>query len=115
MLRGIVGIGTLMLVQVVFTFLRRNSRVARILQNEPLLLMVRTRVLHDNLRAARVTEGELRARLRAAGVHDTDSIFAVVLKTTGDVSVILGDGHSASEILDDVRDADLLDPTTTST
>lgn len=111
-LQGALGIGSLVAVQVVTSLLQRWKPVRRLLHNDPLLLMNGDRVLHDHLRQARVTEGELRAALRHAGVHDAGSVFAVVLETTGEMSVILGDGpYVPPGALDDVRGSDLLDPT----
>lgn len=68
----------------------RSKAVSRAVDNEPLLLMHGPEVLHHNLRRARVTEADLRAKLREANVLDPREIRAVVLETTGDVSVLHG-------------------------
>lgn len=72
-------------------FRQRSAAVRGIVDNAPLLLMDGSRVLHDNLREARITEEDLRAKLREANVLRTEEIRAVVMETTGDVSVLHGD------------------------
>jgi uncharacterized membrane protein YcaP (DUF421 family) len=67
---------------------KRSQRVRWILDNDPVLLMVGDRVLHDHLRATQITEEDLRAKLRVANVLTYDQVRAVVLETTGDISVL---------------------------
>lgn len=47
-------------------------------------------ILHENLRRARVPETDLIAKLREANVLNLDQVRAVVLETTGDISVLHG-------------------------
>ena len=61
------------------------------LQNEPVLLMMDGVVLEDALRATRVARGDLFAKLREANAIELSQVRAVVLETTGDVSVLHGD------------------------
>lgn len=72
-------------------FRQRSAAVRGIVDNSPLLLMDGSRVLHDNLREARITEADLRAKLREANVLRTEEIRAVVMETTGTISVLHGD------------------------
>lgn len=60
-------------------------------QNEPVLLMRDGKILQDALKATRVAKSDLYAKLREANVLDMASVRAVVLETTGDVSVLHGD------------------------
>lgn len=48
-------------------------------------------VLYDNLHKAQMTEDDLRAKLREANIIDPAQIRAVVMETTGDVSVLHAD------------------------
>jgi uncharacterized membrane protein YcaP (DUF421 family) len=85
--------------------------VPALVDNPPLLLMAGAQVLHDNLRRARVTEADLRAKLREANVLHPGQVRAVVFESTGDLSVLHGpaDGpplHPA--LLAGVRDAERL-------
>jgi len=54
------------------------------------------------LDATRVTRSDLMAKLREANVLRFDAVRAVVLETTGDISVMHGD-HLEQELVDGVR------------
>lgn len=86
---GIVGLAVLYGIQYTIARLRRSwPAFARLIDNEPLLLMVGERILDDHLTMARVTRDDLRAKLRLAGVTDPSQVLAVVMETTGDVAVV---------------------------
>lgn len=82
---------------------RRTSWATRLVDNEPIAVMLEGEFLEDNLTAARVTEADVRAKLRQNNVHALDDVRAVVLETTGDVSVIHGDAPVDERIMFDVR------------
>ena len=82
---------------------RRTSFGSRLFDNQPILLMRDGRMLDDNLTSARVTEEDVVAKLREANVLRLSDVRAVVLETTGDVSVLHGDGPMDDQILDGVR------------
>ena len=65
----------------------------RSVDNRPTLLMRDGRFITSNLKRARVTEDDVWGQLRRANVLRTSDVRAVVLETTGDVSVI----HATSE------------------
>lgn len=75
-----------------------------LVQNEPLLLMKDGQILERALKASRVARGDLMAKLRDANVEDLASVRAVVLETTGDVSVMHGD-RLETTLIDGVRRA----------
>ncbi len=79
----------------------RSDGVRRITDNVPLLLMRDGRVIEANLARARVTRGEVEAKLREAGVTEPSTVAAMVLETTGDVSVIASGAPEA--VLGNVR------------
>lgn len=92
LLQAVVGLASLYGIQMLVAFLRQRSGVARsTMDNAPLLLMDGSRVLRDNLRSAGLTVDDLRAKLREANVLRTEEIRAVVMESTGDVSVLHGD------------------------
>lgn len=64
--------------------------------NTPVLLMAGDEVLEDNLHAAGMAHPDLVAKLREANVTDPAQVHAVVLETTGDVSVLHGDPPSGT-------------------
>jgi len=45
-------------------------------------------IIHSNLRTARIHEDQLIAKLREANVFNFNQVIAVVLETTGDISVL---------------------------
>jgi uncharacterized membrane protein YcaP (DUF421 family) len=99
----LVGVGVLYLLQFVVALGRRRGLLVGAVDNAPLLLMEGDRVLHDNLREARITLDDLHGRLREANVLDYTSIRAVVLETTGDVSVLHGPSQLDAQLLQGVR------------
>ncbi|MFN2557713.1 MAG: DUF421 domain-containing protein [Nitriliruptorales bacterium] len=108
LLTGVVALGTLFAVQAGIALLRRVAQFSKVVDNEPLLLMAGEHMLSDNLRRARLTEDDVRAKLREANVLNYEEIRAVVLETTGDVSVIHGEGKLELDIYGDVIDKDEL-------
>ncbi len=92
LMQGIVGLASLYILQIAVALLRRYDIVKKTVDNQPLLLMDGDRILHENLRKARVSKGDLRSKLREANVIQLRQVKAVVFETTGDISVI----HTAS-------------------
>lgn len=70
---------------------QRSDAFDDAIQNTPVLLMKDGIVLHEALRTTRVTEGDLMAKLREANAIELSTVRAVVLETTGDVSVLHGE------------------------
>ncbi len=64
---------------------KRVPGVTRLVDTRPPLLM---EVLCDNLRRANMTEADLRAKLREANVTRLEQVRAIVMESTGDVSVL---------------------------
>jgi uncharacterized membrane protein YcaP (DUF421 family) len=89
LLDGAVALAVLFGLQfVVGTLRERRPGVARLVDNRPLLLMDGPEVLRDHLRRANMTEADLRAKLREANVTRLEQVRAVVMESTGDVSVL---------------------------
>lgn len=102
--RGAVALGVLFAFQELVGRLRlRFKLVARHIGNAPMLLMDGPRVLHDNLRKVRVSEDELRAKLRGAGVLTVAHVRSVVMETTGDLSVMYGGPEPDAWLMEDVH------------
>ena len=86
---GAVALGALFGLQFVVGNLRKRvPGVTAALDNAPLLLMDGEEVLSDNLQRANMTEADLRAKLREANVTRWEQVRAVVMESTGDVSVL---------------------------
>ena len=92
-----VAIVTLFCVQVTAALIRRSSDTAEsIMQNRPTFLMRDGVIDEDALKQTRVAKSDLIAKLREANVLEMSKVRAVVLESTGDVSVLHG------EVLEDV-------------
>jgi uncharacterized membrane protein YcaP (DUF421 family) len=81
---------------------QRSARIDRVISNEPVLLMDRGRFLHQAMDATRVTRSNMVEKLRSAGVTEVSQVRAVVLETTGDISVIRG-GDLDEVLMEGVR------------
>lgn len=89
LLQAIVALGMLYAIQITVALLRSRSAVmSKIVDNQPLLLMDGTRIIDQNLKKARVTKSDLLANLRKANVTKMKQIKAVVMETTGEISVL---------------------------
>jgi uncharacterized membrane protein YcaP (DUF421 family) len=87
-----IAVGALLGMQALAAALRiRSVKWMRFFVNEPILLMEAGKVISLNMQKARVTEDDLRAKLREANVLKYSEVRAVVLETTGDISVLHGD------------------------
>ena len=62
--------------------------VKKWVDNPPVLLMLDGRVLYDNLRHVKITEDELKAKLRQQDIQNYQQVKAVVLESSGDISVL---------------------------
>ncbi len=93
LLDGIFALFLIYLYQLAAALLRKWKPFRRAIDNEPLLLMDGDKILEDNLLKARVTEGDLRSKLREANVLQLSQVRAVVFETTGDIVVL----HSSND------------------
>jgi uncharacterized membrane protein YcaP (DUF421 family) len=103
---GALAVGSLLAMQWIIAQFRRRSFGGRVVDNTPLLLVRDGTFLDDALTTARVTRSDVYAKLRQANVHTMDQVIAVVLETTGDISVVHGDGRLDAELYDNVRQLD---------
>lgn len=101
--QAMVAIAALMTAQWVLARLRRRSdRVQGWLSNEPRLLMRYGEFHSDEMDAARVSRADIVEKLRESNALKLDRVHAVVLETTGDVSVLHGDDEPDSLLLDGI-------------
>lgn len=91
---GAVVIGGFFSLNYIISFFRfRSRKVQKAVDNKPLLLMYEGELLRENLRTSSVTEDELKSKLREANVLKLSQVKAVILETTGDVSVMHSDDN----------------------
>lgn len=111
LLQGAMGLLILFSIQFVVSWLRRHtSFMSQLVDNQPLLLMAGPKVLSANLDRARLTTSDLNNHLRQAGIIHPEQVRAVVMETTGDISVleVNDDFDLEPSLLQDVSDVDKL-------
>jgi uncharacterized membrane protein YcaP (DUF421 family) len=113
MLRAALAIGTLFVLQKIVARLRRFGTAEQIFDNTPVLLVDNGEILWEALDEVDLTEEDLRAKLRQSSVLRLEDVRAVVLETTGDMSIIQSHGDEKTAfndwLLDGVRRAERLD------
>jgi len=100
--QGMIAFGVLIGLQFMVTWSSvRMPWVRRIVTGEPALVLERGAFLPAALQRARVTEDEVRAAVRSAGLRDLTMVEAVVLETDGSLSVVrTGEGQGSSSMAD---------------
>jgi uncharacterized membrane protein YcaP (DUF421 family) len=101
--QGAVAVASLLGVQWSIAQFRRRSFGSKVVDNTPILLVRDGQFIEEALTKARVTHSDVYAKLRQSNVHRMDQVIAVVLETTGDVSVVHGEGRLDAELYDNVR------------
>ncbi|MFN3255287.1 MAG: DUF421 domain-containing protein [Ilumatobacter sp.] len=95
---GVVAVAALLAVQAAIAVLRRSTSFERLVDNTPRLLMRDGVFIDRALNDCRVTRSDVLAKLREANVSSLSDVHAVVLETTGDISVVHG-SHCVDEEL----------------
>ena len=86
---GLTAFALLIFLQFVLTWLSvRSKTVSQLIKAEPTLFAYQGQFLPDALRSERVTEAEVLAVLRAQGVPSVTEAAAVILETSGEMSVL---------------------------
>ncbi|HSI69630.1 MAG TPA: YetF domain-containing protein [Gillisia sp.] len=89
LLQGVTGLTAIFLLEIFSNFLRKKVKLYRkTVDNEPMYLMKGSQIIWENLESARITEGDLRAQLRRNNVQNVSQVKAVVIESTGDISVL---------------------------
>lgn len=107
LIQAMVALAMLYILQMMVAKLRGISQaISRVVDNQPLLLMRGSEILEKNLKEAKVTHDDLRAKLREANVTQLSQVKAVVMEATGDFSVLHHEDEEHSldlVLLKDVR------------
>lgn len=93
---GVVALVAIVAFQRVLAMARRRTAVETVVDNRPILLMAGEQMITEHMGESRITPSDLRAKLREANVTEWSQVRAVVLETTGDVSVLTGDSLDPS-------------------
>ena len=87
---GAVGVAMIFLCQRAVAWARRHLNASPLVDNTPVVLMVGERMLDEVLARTRVTRADVLGKLREANVIHLSEVYAVVLESTGDISVLHG-------------------------
>jgi len=100
---GFTAIAGLLILTYIFSLLQRKIKpLSKLISNAPLLLMDGNTILEENLKHARVEKKQLTAKLREANVLNYDQVVAVVLESTGAISVLHKTANSDEEFNKDL-------------
>lgn len=103
-LKGALVIALLIFLQSSFGWLKAKFKwFDHYVFNQPVFLMRDGKFIDQNIDDTRMSRSIILARLRAENVSDISQVRAVVLETTGDLSVITGNQQVDDYIICDVR------------
>lgn len=89
LLIGAVTVGLLFSMNYLVSLIQfKSEKAQQLLDNSPILLMKNGKFIDENINKSKVTIDELRGKLREANVIRLSQVKALVLETTGDVSVL---------------------------
>ena len=108
--QGIVAVAVLFLIQGTISVIRRKSKPLKsLIDNQAIILMAHGEYFCDNLKEANLTKSDVQEVLRRNGLKAKSEVFAVIMETTGDMSVIKQDSTAPDwSLFDDIRDSHLL-------
>lgn len=102
--QSMLAVASLFFIQYVIARARRSSsKIHDLLQNKPVILMRDGKIVDSALVETRVTRSDLMAKLRGANALDLSKVRAVVLETTGDISVLHGPDKMDSRLIDELQ------------
>ncbi|WP_163538431.1 YetF domain-containing protein [Gracilibacillus sp. YIM 98692] len=80
-------------------------KVQKWVMGEPLLVVQNGEVLHKNLKKARITEDELKMKLRVKKINDITKLKSVTLEVSGEIGLELLDQPATQKDIDDIKRA----------
>ncbi|MCX2745600.1 DUF421 domain-containing protein [Mangrovivirga sp. M17] len=94
--------GLLILTLITSKLQRKFNFLNKAVANDPILLMDGNKILHENLEHEGIHINHLMAKLREANVMNLDQVRAVVLETTGEVTVLHKSSADSNEPFDEI-------------
>lgn len=110
LLQGLLAVGMLFILQSLVSLIRRRIKpVKALIDNQPIILMAHGEYFWENLKEANLSTNDIKQILRKNGIKSKSEVFAVIMETTADMSVIKNsDATPDWSIFDDIRDNELL-------
>lgn len=103
-LQSALAMSVLLAAQAIIAWMRRKSSAVRdLLSNEPVILFRNGKFERETMARVRIAEDDIWAKMREANALELAKVQAVILETTGDISVLHGDVLE-DRILTGVRD-----------
>jgi uncharacterized membrane protein YcaP (DUF421 family) len=104
LVEGVAALAVLIGLQLAVSWVSvRWPRFRGLLTARPTLVLYRGELLGERMRQERITAEEVRAAVRAAGLGSLDEAEAVVLETTGDLSVVARNAARERSTLSDLN------------
>ena len=110
LLQGLCAVAVLFVIQGVVSVIRRKIKPLKaLIDNQAIILMAHGEYFPDNLQEANLSTSDVQEVLRKNGIKSKTEVFAVIMETTGDMSVIKNNEVTPDRSLfDDIRDSELL-------
>ena len=110
LLQGLFAVAVLFVIQGVISIIRRKVKPLKaLIDNQAIILMAHGEYFWDNLKEANLSTSDVQEVLRKNGLKSKSEVFAVIMETTGDMSVIKNDDTTPDwSLFDDIRDSQLL-------
>ena len=110
LLQGVFAVGMLFMLQALLSIMRRKFKPFKaLIDNQPLILMTNGEYLWDNLKEAKLSTNDIKQILRQNGIKSKSEVFAVIMETTANISVIKTSNISPDwSLFDDIRDNEIL-------
>ena len=110
LLQGVFAIGVLFLLQALLSIVRRKFKpIKAMIDNQPVVLMANGEYLWDNLKKAKLSTNDIKQILRKNGIKAKSEVFAVIMETTADISVIKNNEVVPDwSLFDDIDDKQVL-------
>lgn len=100
---GILGLGTLFLLEVTIGQLGRHTRADRVVNQRPIVLVDAGEILDAGLQRAHMSRDELASSLRLAGIRQLGEVELAVFEPNGRVSVLRTGASIDAEVLGSVH------------
>ena len=108
--KGLLAIAVLFILQGSVSFLCRKVKpFKKAVDNEPIVLMAHGEYYWDNIAEASLSKHDIGTVLRKNGIKSKSQVFALVMETTGDMSVIKQDDTIPDiDLFEDIRECEHL-------
>lgn len=110
LMQGLFAVAVLFVMQGLISMIRRKVKPLKsLIDNKAIILMAHGEYFADNLAEANLSTSDIQEVLRKNGLKSKTEVFAVIMETTGDMSVIKNNDVPPDwALFDDIRDSELL-------